>query len=156
MYIGYVVVRIGPRRVSLFCCELMSLLESCFAMRRDLSNPTRPSLLGPLRDPDLATCENSPSVMSAPTATAAPPLTAFQGECSRSDTLHVIMRPLVTLPVLPTFSEFLTGMVSATSELNTEAALRRLRAPPECHRSNGVSGPTGVTIEPYLTLPDLT
>ena len=87
-------------------------------MRRGFSNSTRPSLLGPLRDPGLATAGQSPSVMSAPTATAVPPLTAFQGVCSRSDTLHVIMRPLVTLPVLPTFSEFLTGMVSATSELN--------------------------------------
>ena len=87
-------------------------------MRRGLSNPTRPSLLGPPRDPCLSTEGQSSSVMPVSTTLAVPPLTAFQGECSRRDTLSVIMRPLVTLPVLPTFSEFLTGMVSATSELN--------------------------------------
>ena len=119
MYIGYVVVRIGPRRVSLFCCELMSLLESCLAMRRGLSNPTRPSLPGPLRDPDIATRGESTSVMPVPTGLAVPPRTAFQGECSRRDTLSVTMRPLVTIPEWPTLSEFMAGMGSETSELNS-------------------------------------
>ena len=87
-------------------------------MRRGFSNPTRPSLLGHLRDPDLATRDDSPSVIPVPTAPVPPPLTARHGKCSRRDTLHATMRPLVTLPELPTFSEFLKGMSSATSELN--------------------------------------
>ena len=105
------------------CCCLLCELRVCWnralAMRRGSSNSTRPSLLGPLRDPGLATAGHSPSVMSAPTATAVSPLTAFQGECSRSDTLHVIMRPLVSLPIYPDFSEFLAGMATPTSRLNT-------------------------------------
>ena len=118
MYIGYVVVRIGSRRVSLFCCELMSLLESCLAMRRGLSNPTRPSLPGPHRDPRISTEVQSASVMRmSPTSALLTP-TAFQEECSRRDTLSVIMRPLVSLPIYPDFLEFLTGMDSPTSRLN--------------------------------------
>ena len=118
MYIGYVVVCVWSRRVSLCFCELMSLLESSSSMHRGLSNPTRPSLLGPYRDPRISTEVQSASVMRmSPTSALLTP-TAFQEECSRRDTLSVIMRPLVSLPIYPDFSEFLAGMATPTSRLN--------------------------------------
>ena len=119
MYIGYVVVRIGSHRVSLFCCELMSLLESCLAMRRGLSNPTRPSLPGPHRVPSISTEVRQASVTRMSPTSARLTSTAFQEECSRRDTLSVTMRPLVSLPHKPDFLEYLMSMNSPTSRLNT-------------------------------------
>ena len=105
----------------LFLCELMSLLESCLAMRRGLSNPTRPSLLGPHRVPSTSTEVRRASVTRmSPTSASLTP-TAFQEECSRRDTLSVTMRPLVSLPHYPDFSEYLTMMNSPTSGLNRDA-----------------------------------
>ena len=118
MYIGYVVVCVWSRRVSLCFCELMSLLESSSSMHRGLSNPTRPSLPGPHRVPSISTEVRQASVTRmSPTSARLTP-TAFQEECSRRDTLSVTMRPLVSLPYYPDFLEYLTWMNSPTSGLN--------------------------------------
>ena len=96
----------------------MSLLESSSAMRRGLSNPTRPSLPGPHRAPSISTEVRLASVMRmSPTSALLTP-TAFQEECSCRDTLSVTMRPLVSLPYYPDFFEYLTLMNSPTSGLN--------------------------------------
>ena len=87
-------------------------------MRRGLSNPTRPSLPGPHRVPRISTEVRSASVMRMSSMSAPLTPTAFQEECSRRDTLSVTMRPLVSLPIYPDFSEFLTGMNSPASRLN--------------------------------------
>ena len=48
-------------------------------------------------------------VVTAATGVYGREITLRQEECSRRDTLSVIMRPLVSLPIYPDFSEFLAG-----------------------------------------------